>query len=39
MVGVLGRERINIRALSLADTADFGVLRIIVNDPSAACRC
>ena len=26
----------NIRALSLADTADFGVLRIIVNDPE---RC
>ncbi len=33
---VLARERINIRALSLADTADFGVLRIIVNDPQ---RC
>jgi len=30
---VLSREGINIRALSLADTADFGVLRIIVNDP------
>jgi hypothetical protein len=29
---ILSRERINIRALSLADTADFGVLRIIVND-------
>jgi hypothetical protein len=30
---VLSKERINIRALSLADTADFGVLRIIVNNP------
>ena len=30
---VLSKEGINIRALSLADTADFGVLRIIVNDP------
>ena len=30
------REKINIRALSLADTADFGVLRIIVNNPE---RC
>ncbi len=30
---ILSRERINIRALALADTADFGVLRIIVNDP------
>ncbi len=33
---ILSQERINIRALSLADTADFGVLRIIVNDPD---RC
>jgi hypothetical protein len=33
---VLSREKINIRALSLADTADFGVLRIIVNNPE---RC
>lgn len=32
----LAREKINIRALSLADTADFGVLRIIVNNPE---RC
>jgi hypothetical protein len=32
----LARERINIRALSLADTADFGVLRIIVDKPE---RC
>ena len=30
---ILSREAVNIRALSLADTADFGVLRIIVNDP------
>jgi hypothetical protein len=28
----LERETINMRALSLADTADFGVLRIIVDD-------
>ena len=33
---LLAGEGINIRALSLADTADFGVLRIIVNDPD---RC
>jgi len=30
---ILAAEGINLRALSLADTADFGVLRIIVNDP------
>lgn len=33
---VLAREGIDIRALSLADTSDFGVLRIIVNEPD---RC
>jgi hypothetical protein len=30
------QEDINIRALSLADTADFGVLRIIVDNPDRA---
>lgn len=29
---VLAKNGINIRALSLADTADFGILRLIVND-------
>ena len=29
---VLARAGINIRALSIADTSDFGILRIIVND-------
>ena len=29
---LLARNGINIRALSLADTADFGILRLIVND-------
>jgi hypothetical protein len=33
---VLARAGINIRALSLADTADFGILRIIVNDMEKA---
>jgi hypothetical protein len=28
----LAGEGVNIRALSLADTADFGILRLIVND-------
>lgn len=32
---LLAARGVNIRALSLADTADFGVLRIIVNDPDA----
>lgn len=29
---ILAKAGINIRALSLADTADFGILRLIVND-------
>jgi len=33
---VLGRNGINIRALSIADTKDFGILRIIVADPAKA---
>ncbi len=28
---------INIRAMSLADTKDFGILRIVVNDTQKAC--
>ncbi len=33
VIECLAEEGINIRALSLADTKDFGVLRLIVNDP------
>ncbi len=33
---VLAQAGINIRALSLADTADFGILRLIVNDTETA---
>ncbi|NLN84364.1 MAG: ACT domain-containing protein [Firmicutes bacterium] len=33
---LLADEGVNIRALSLADTSDFGVLRLIVNDPELA---
>jgi hypothetical protein len=33
---ILAKEGIDLRALSLADTSDFGVLRIIVNEPD---RC
>ena len=33
---ILAKNSINIRALSLADTADFGILRIIVNDVEKA---
>ena len=33
---LLGDNGINIRALSLADTSDFGILRLIVNEPDKA---
>ena len=33
---ILGDADINIRALSLADTSDFGILRLIVNDVEKA---
>lgn len=35
---VLGEHKINIRALSIADTEDFGILRLIVNDPEKAWK-
>jgi hypothetical protein len=34
---ILGENGINIRTLSLADTSDFGILRLIVNDREKAC--
>lgn len=33
---VLAEASVNIRALSLADTSDFGILRLIVNDNNKA---
>ncbi len=35
---VLGQNGINIRALSLADTSDFGILRMIVSDIGKAAE-
>jgi hypothetical protein len=32
----LAKKNINIRALSLADTSDFGIVRMIVDDPDRA---
>jgi hypothetical protein len=32
VTGILAEAGVNIRALALADTSDFGVLRLIVND-------
>ena len=33
---ILGKNKINIRALSLADTSDYGILRLIVDKPHEA---
>ena len=33
---VLAKNNINLRALSIAETEDFGILRLIVNDEKAA---
>lgn len=33
---VLARESIDLRAMSIADTQDFGILRLIVSDTDAA---
>ena len=35
---VLSSNNIDMSALSLADTTDFGILRLIVNDPDKACQ-
>ncbi|PKM83389.1 MAG: amino acid-binding protein [Firmicutes bacterium HGW-Firmicutes-14] len=38
LTDVLGGAGINIRALSIADTSDFGILRLIVNRPDEAVQ-
>ena len=36
VTGILAEAKVNIRALALADTSDFGVLRLIVDDNQRA---
>ena len=38
LLQVLAEAKVNLRALSLADTADFGIARIIVEDAAAAVK-
>ena len=38
LTDILAKNNINIRALSIAETEDFGVLRLIVNDEVAATK-
>ena len=33
---ILAKEKIDIRAVSAADTSDFGILRLIVREPQKA---
>lgn len=35
---VLAKNNVNMRALSIADTQDFGILRLIVNDNDTAIK-
>lgn len=35
---VLAKNNVNMRALSIADTQDFGILRLIVNDNETATK-
>jgi hypothetical protein len=36
LLGILAGANIDLRAMSIADTSDFGILRMIVADPDAA---
>ncbi len=38
LANILGQANVNIRALSLADTTDFGIVRLIVDDVDKAAR-
>ena len=36
ITGILSNNEIDLRAINIAETADYGVLRIIANDPQKA---
>jgi len=38
MLEVLGKEKINITALTIADTTEYGIVRLIVSDPDTGCK-
>ena len=38
LTDALGKANVNIRALSIGEATDFGVVRMIVNDPDAALK-
>lgn len=38
ITSVLAEEKVDIRAVSVSDTTDFGILRLILNDPDRGCE-
>ncbi len=38
VTALLGEKGVNLRAATIADTADFGILRIIADDPGRALQ-
>ncbi|MBN2152981.1 MAG: ACT domain-containing protein [Candidatus Lokiarchaeota archaeon] len=36
VTGILMKEKVNIRALTVSETSDYGILRMIVSDPDKA---
>ena len=38
ITGILADEHIDIRAVCVADTREFGILRLIVDDPESAAK-
>ena len=36
MLSVLAKNNINIKALTIADTSDYGIVRLLVSDPQLA---
>lgn len=38
ITGILEQAQIDIHAISIADTTNFGILRMIVNQPEEACQ-
>jgi len=38
LTGVLSQHKIDMRALCVAESSEFGILRLIVNDPDKAAK-
>ncbi len=38
LTGILGNAGINMTALSIADTSEFGIIRVVVSDPEKALQ-